>query len=1027
MKINYKMANKNLLKILFVEDVGSDVELAVIELQKERLKFEYKTVCTGKDLIDALKEFRPDLIISDYMMSSFDGLQALKIAKESDAEIPFILCTGSINEETAVACIKAGAKDYILKDQLSRLPFAVKEVLEQIRIKKEKRAADLLLLDTEEKLQSIFSAAPVGIGLLVNGKVLEVNDTFCEMTGYGRSELIGKNGKLIFPAIEDFEPENSETNNQITGRFYATHETKFKSKNGNILNIILNTAPLDRNDLSKGFSFTALDITVRKQTEVALRESEERFRTLYNDAIVGLYRTTPNGEILLVNSTLIKMLGFQSSEDLTSKNIKDAGFGPSYDRRQFIDQIERDGEIKEMEAIWICRNGKKIFVRESAKAIRDFNGKILYFDGTVEDITERKRAEKELESSYSILNASLESTADGILIVDGNGSIIKWNQKFAEMWGIPATILDEHDDNTAINHILNNLRYPDDFLATVRDLYANPEKSSFEKLDFKDGRIFERYSQPQKIDNKVVGRVWSFRDVTERYSIEKSLKLSEEKYRTIFENVQDLFFETSIDGTIIEISPSIEILSKGLYRREELIGKSMYDFYSDPYERSLLLTQIKKNESVSDFEITLINRDGSRIPCSISCKIWLNAQGDPEKLIGSMRDITDRKKASEALKLGKEKAEASDKLKTTFLNNISHEVRTPLNGILGFAEIMSQPDLSEEERTDSLSMLHTSSERLLNTMTNYMDISLIASGNMSVYKKEFVPGRLLRKIFDSCKAICLKKNLELILKIPKQSETLSINSDSEIFQKIISHLINNAIKFTEKGSIILGFIRKESELEFFVKDTGVGIGKESLEIVFDNFAKEDRGPIKLTEGSGLGLSIAKGMIDILGGNIKVESEIGVGSCFSFTIPYMKKNEKAPTTQSGMEHKKIIKGGSILVAEDDETNYFYLKAILTRETDLKILHASNGREAIELVKTNPGIVIILMDMKMPDIDGFEATRQIKLINKDIPVIGITAYAMSGDEERVLGAGCDGYLSKPINRTSLLEKMAELIKI
>jgi len=324
-------------------------------------------------------------------------------------------------------------------------------------------------------------------------------------------------------------------------------------------------------------------------------------------------------------------------------------------------------------------------------------------------------------------------------------------------------------------------------------------------------------------------------------------------------------------------------------------------------------------------------------------------------------------------------------------------------------------------------MLHTSSERLLNTMTNYMDISLIASGNMSVYKKEIVPAKLLRKVFDNCKAICLKKNLELILDIPEQAETLSINSDSEIFQKIISHLINNAIKFTEKGSIILGFYEKESELEFFVKDTGVGIGKESLEIVFDNFAKEDRGPIKLTEGSGLGLSIAKGMIDILGGTIKVESEIGVGSCFTFTIPYMKENEKALTTQSGMEHKKIIKGGLILVAEDDETNFFYLKAILTRETELKILHASNGREAIELVRTNPGIVIVLMDMKMPDIDGFEATRQIKLINKDIPVIGITAYAMSGDEERVLGSGCDGYLSKPINRTSLLEKIAELIKI
>jgi PAS domain S-box-containing protein len=1021
------MTIKNLLKILFVEDLISDVDLAVHELQMAKMKFEYTTVCTRKDMISALNEFVPDLVISDYVMPSFDGLQALKALKEYDTEIPFILCTGSINEEIAVECIKAGANDYIIKEHITRLPFAVKEALEQITIKKEKRAADLLLKDSEEKLQSIFSAAPVGIGLWIDDKLLEVNDTFCKMTGYNRSELIGTYGKSVFPMVEDFNQAYDEASRQITEKLSATFETRFKTRDGNILNIILSVAPLDKSDFSKGFTFTALDISAGMQAEVALRESEERFRKLYNDAVVGLYRTNRQGEILLINYAMIRMLGFESNEELIGRNINERDFGPSYDRQQLIAQIETGGDVKELEAIWICRNGKEIFVRESAKAIRDINGNILYFDGTVENITERKIAEKELKSSYSILNASLESTADGILIVDGKGSIIKWNYKFTEMWGIPDNILLLHDDNAAINHILNKLTDPEKFISTVKYLYANPDKSSFEKLEFKDGRIFERYSQPQKIDNKVVGRVWSFRDVTERHNIEKSLKLSEEKYRTIFENVQDLFFETSIDGTILELSPSIDILSKGQYQSEYLIGKSMYDFYSNPYERSELLSQIKQKGSVSDFEITLINRDGSRIPCSISCKVWFNPQGHPEKLIGSMRDITDRKKASEALKLGKEKAEASDKLKTTFLNNISHEVRTPLNGILGFAEIMSQPDLSEEEKTESLSMLYSSSDRLLNTITNYMDISLITSGSMSLNKKEFVPGQLLTEIFDNSRAVCLKKKLELFLQIPEQSERLLVNSDPEIFKKIISHLLNNAIKFTEKGSICLGFIKKENELEFFVKDTGVGIGKDSLEIVFDNFAKEDRGPIKLTEGSGLGLSIAKGMIDILGGEIRVESETGVGSCFSFTIPYINDSEMTESEKSGRENLKFPAGTSILVAEDDETNFFYLKALLTRETEATILHAWTGKEAIELFKAYPGIILILMDIKMPEIDGFEATRQIKLINDHIPVIGITAYAMSGDEERVLTAGCDGYLSKPINRKRLMDKMSELIKM
>lgn len=203
------MIQKNLLRILFVEDLPSDVDLAVIELRKEKLKFDYTTVCTRNDLVKALKEFKPDLIISDYMMPSFNGLQALKEAKLFDSNIPFILLTGSVNEETAVECIKAGAQDYVIKEHMTRLPFAVREALEQVDINKEKRAQELLLRENEMKLQSIFSAAPVGIGLVVNRILYEVNDSFCSMTGYTRRELIGKSSEILYSTSEEF----------ITGRF----------------------------------------------------------------------------------------------------------------------------------------------------------------------------------------------------------------------------------------------------------------------------------------------------------------------------------------------------------------------------------------------------------------------------------------------------------------------------------------------------------------------------------------------------------------------------------------------------------------------------------------------------------------------------------------------------------------------------------------------------------------------------------------------------------------------------------------
>jgi PAS domain S-box-containing protein len=430
-------------KILFVEDLPSDVDLAILELRKEKINFEHITVCSRPDLLKAIKEFKPDLVISDYMMPTYNGLQALRDVKSVDESIPFILLTGSINEETAVECIKAGAEDYVIKEHMTRLPFAVKEALEQQRIRQEKSIAERLLKD-----------------------------------------------------------------------------------------------------------------------------SEERFRTLYNDALVGLYRTNSKGEIMLANKALINMLGFSSFEELAAINLNKSGIGITQERKKFIERIEKEGEIIDLEAVWVCRDGREINVRENAKLIRDSDGKILCYDGTVEDITEKRKAEKELISSLSILNASLDSTADGILIVDGKGGIIKWNRKFSDMWKLPDNVLNTHDDNAAINHILNELTDPENFLSIIKELYLDPEKSSFDKLEFKDGRVFDRYSQPQRINQKVVGRVWSFRDVTENVRNQLELhKLS----RAVEQNPASIVI-TDTNGIIEYVNPKmIEVTG---YSKEELTGKN---------------------------------------------------------------------------------------------------------------------------------------------------------------------------------------------------------------------------------------------------------------------------------------------------------------------------------------------------------------------------------------------------------------------------------------------------------------------
>jgi CheY-like chemotaxis protein/anti-sigma regulatory factor (Ser/Thr protein kinase) len=306
-----------------------------------------------------------------------------------------------------------------------------------------------------------------------------------------------------------------------------------------------------------------------------------------------------------------------------------------------------------------------------------------------------------------------------------------------------------------------------------------------------------------------------------------------------------------------------------------------------------------------------------------------------------------------------------------------------------------------------------------------MDISLITSGTITLHKTDFSPGQVLREIFAKNKMLCSFKNLDLSLKVPEQAEKIYIHSDPDILRKTVLHLLNNAIKFTEKGSIAYGYTIRKNELEFYVKDTGIGIGEESLRSVFEHFVKEDRESLNMSEGSGLGLTISKGLVELLGGEIRVESETGKGSAFFFTIPNDRKPENQTKIPAAGRQKKSLKNNSILVAEDDETNFYYLNTLLKQNTSAIIFHALNGEEAIEMFLQNPDIGLILMDIKMPVMDGLEATRRLKIINPDIPVIAITAYAMAGDEARIFDGGCDSYLTKPINKKLLLDKMAEYI--
>ncbi len=379
----------------------------------------------------------------------------------------------------------------------------------------------------------------------------------------------------------------------------------------------------------------------------------------------------------------------------------------------------------------------------------------------------------------------------------------------------------------------------------------------------------------------------------------------------------------------------------------------------------------------------------------------------------------------DALRLTKERAEESDNLKTSFLNNISHEIRTPFNGILGFLKLILEEDLTDDEKAEYGDIINISSSRLMNTINDIVEISQIQAGQIKVSTSEININKLIKELLDRYKADAENKGLKFIAEnsLPDNSEYF--NTDRNKLLIILNHLISNAIKFTKSGFVELRIqlIDKVDEILFSVIDTGVGIPKAKQKIIFDIFMQGDVSNTRSYEGSGLGLAIAKAYTEMLGGKIWVESDPEIesewkGSVFYFTIPYFreqkevkafKKMEVEQKPENTINSKKS--GLKILVVEDDESSAFLVE-VAVRKFARELIEVNTGIEAVETCRNNPDMDLVFMDIKMADMDGLEATRQIRKFNKDVIIIAQTAYALTGDREKTIEAGCNDYISKPI---------------
>jgi signal transduction histidine kinase/CheY-like chemotaxis protein len=393
-------------------------------------------------------------------------------------------------------------------------------------------------------------------------------------------------------------------------------------------------------------------------------------------------------------------------------------------------------------------------------------------------------------------------------------------------------------------------------------------------------------------------------------------------------------------------------------------------------------------------------------------------------------DVSKRKMTEYELIKALEKAEESDKLKTAFLTSMSHEIRTPMNHIIGFVDFLRDPELLQEEREKYSQIVFDSGQVLLRLIDDIIDIAKIEAGQMRLHKTNFVLDELLGNTYKSFLQLKPKRgkdHLDFALKKPPHIYNLVVNTDAVRFQQIISNLLDNAFKFTEIGQIEFGYEIDGQDLVMFVKDTGVGIDKSQHELIFKRFRQLDYSSTKKYGGTGLGLSIIKGLIDLLEGHISIESATGQGTTFRFTIPsaVVQIEQEKNSPRAIVPKRYDWSDKTFLIVEDERTNYNLLM-IMLRPSKVNLLWVKDGQEAIDYMRENSHEVdLVLMDIRLPRVNGYDATMAIKQMNKAIPVVAQTAYAMDVEVQKALQAGCDAYITKPIDRNQLLETISRII--
>jgi PAS domain S-box-containing protein len=883
-------------------------------------------------------------------------------------------------------------------------------------------SAESLIIESEVRYRRLFESAKDGILIIdaSTGQVIDINPFLVELLGYEPKELLGKELWKI-GVFKDIVTSRDAFIKLHKKEFIRLVDISLETREGEHIDVELTCNSYHVKPFEV-IQYNIRDITQRKLIEAALMEEQRLFNSLIENIPDFVYFKDIDSRFIRINKMMAEKFGLNNMEEALGKTDFDF-YDEEHARLAFEDEqrIIRTGEpIVSLEEKEIWPDGRITWVSTTKMPQLDSDGKIKGIMGLSRDITERKKAEERIR----FLSSVVEQSSDGMAIADLAGNLIFVNDSWAGMHGYKKR--DELEGkNLSIFH--NEEQINNDVEPFNREVM----KKGFNKGEVrhirKDGTVFPTQMTTTLLkdeNNNPIAIAGVAIDITERKKAEEALKTSEEKFKTIFNSASDGMFllDTETHKFIMCNAACSNMLG---YTNNEFLQLDITELHPSEefpfYEQISILMQggeelyrkikfKRKNDGIFTVELspTLITIANKKV------------------LLIVFRDITERLKIEEELIKAKMEAEESNRLKTAFLQNISHEIRTPMNAIVGFSEFLNNPGLLPEKREEFTDIIIQSSHQLLSIITDIIDIATIEAGQEKLNESDINLNLMCSLLYEQFLKKAQLKNISLDFKTTLENDEAIITTDETKLTQVLSNLINNAVKFTTSGHVYFGYQKKENDLEFYVEDTGLGISPDLHEKIFERFYQIDGSSTRKYGGSGLGLSISKAYVGLLGGHIWLTSEPGKGSVFHFNIPYKKTIPAASSTEqfTDFESLKVLGLKTILIAEDEVFNFMYLEELFS-ETDFTVLHARNGKEAVEIYKSNRHIDLVLMDIKMPVMDGYEATRQIKGLRNDLPVLALTAYFRDSDKSRALECGCSDFISKPVNKNELIMRIKRLL--